>query len=67
MLAGSKIHPPIHTGIPGIGPVGLEICYDLRFPEMHQILVDMGAKILCFPSAFTLKTGKDHWGESIVR
>jgi predicted amidohydrolase len=66
MLAGNKIQDPVNMG-PGIGNVGLEICYDLRFPEMHGILVDRGAGTLVFPSAFTLKTGRDHWGESTSR
>jgi predicted amidohydrolase len=66
MLAGNKIEDPVNMD-PGIGNVGLEICYDLRFPEMHGILVDRGAGTLVFPSAFTLKTGRDHWGESTSR
>lgn len=65
MLAGSRIVDPINMGL-GIGQVGLEICYDLRFPEMHQILVDKGAGTLVFPSAFTLRTGRDHWGQFSV-
>ena len=43
------------------GPVGLTICYDLRFPEIYRHLRDKGARILTCPSAFTLQTGKDHW------
>lgn len=42
-------------------PVGLSICYDLRFPELYRRLVDGGAEILVVPSAFTVHTGKDHW------
>lgn len=42
-------------------PVGITICYDLRFPELYRALVDQGAQVLCVPSAFTLDTGKDHW------
>ncbi|KLT41725.1 carbon-nitrogen hydrolase [Cutaneotrichosporon oleaginosum] len=41
--------------------VGLEICYDLRFPELSIILARMGADVLTFPSAFMLPTGKAHW------
>ncbi|HPG26524.1 MAG: carbon-nitrogen hydrolase family protein [Spirochaetaceae bacterium] len=43
------------------GPVGLSICYDLRFPELYRALVDRGARWLVVPSAFTPETGKDHW------
>jgi deaminated glutathione amidase len=43
------------------GPVGLTICYDLRFPELYRALVRAGARILAVPSAFTERTGKDHW------
>lgn len=44
-----------------VGPMGLTICYDLRFPELYRALRDRGAQLLCVPSAFTLMTGKDHW------
>jgi len=44
-----------------IGPVGLSICYDLRFPELYRALVRRGAEVLCVPSAFTERTGKAHW------
>ena len=44
-----------------LGPVGLSVCYDVRFPELYAALVAKGAKIITVPSAFTLMTGKDHW------
>jgi len=43
------------------GPLGLSVCYDLRFPELYRRLVDDGAVALAIPAAFTLQTGKDHW------
>jgi len=43
------------------GPLGLSICYDLRFPELYRALVRLGARVLCVPSAFTERTGKAHW------
>jgi deaminated glutathione amidase len=43
------------------GPLGLSICYDLRFPELYRALTARGARMLAVPSAFTLETGKDHW------
>jgi predicted amidohydrolase len=43
------------------GPIGLSICYDLRFPELYRELTRRGARILAVPSAFTERTGKAHW------
>jgi predicted amidohydrolase len=42
-------------------PVGLSVCYDLRFPELYRILALEGAELLTVPAHFTLVTGKDHW------
>jgi len=49
-----------------LGPIGLSICYDLRFGELYRALVARGAEILTVPSAFTATTGKAHW-ETLVR
>jgi predicted amidohydrolase len=43
------------------GPLGLSICYDLRFPDLYRTLTDAGATILSVPAAFTVPTGRDHW------
>lgn len=43
------------------GRLGSALCYDVRFPELSLKLRSMGAEILCFPSAFTVKTGEAHW------
>ncbi len=43
------------------GPLGLAICYDLRFPELFRVLVRDGALVFVTPSAFTSRTGPDHW------
>jgi predicted amidohydrolase len=43
-------------------PVGLSICYDLRFPELYRKLVhDRGAEVVVIPAAFTAHTGAAHW------
>jgi predicted amidohydrolase len=43
-------------------PVGLSICYDLRFPELYRKLVkDLGAQVVVIPAAFTAHTGAAHW------
>ncbi len=44
----------------GVG-LGLTVCYDLRFPELHRILALRGARILLVPSAFTWATTLQHW------
>jgi deaminated glutathione amidase len=46
--------------------VGLTICYDLRFPELYRILAMRGARVITVPSAFTERTGRDHW-EVLIR
>ncbi|MBD0337845.1 MAG: carbon-nitrogen hydrolase family protein [Thermoleophilia bacterium] len=46
---------------PGDWPIGLTVCYDLRFPELYRILALEGALLVTVPSHFTLHTGKDHW------
>jgi predicted amidohydrolase len=46
--------------------VGLTICYDLRFPELYRILALRGARLITVPSAFTERTGRDHW-EVLIR
>jgi deaminated glutathione amidase len=52
--------PPVVT-VPGLGAIGLSICYDVRFPELYRHLVREGADVLMVPAAFTAFTGKDHW------
>lgn len=44
-----------------IGPMGLTICYDLRFPHLYRDLAHDGAEILSVPAAFTKRTGEAHW------
>lgn len=42
-------------------PLGMTICYDLRFPALYRSLAQAGARILSIPSAFTRPTGRAHW------
>jgi predicted amidohydrolase len=44
-----------------VGPLGLSICYDLRFPDLFRALTDAGAKVIAIPAAFTVPTGEAHW------
>lgn len=41
--------------------IGAAICYDIRFPDMATSLRKLGADIITYPSAFTVKTGEAHW------
>lgn len=43
------------------GPLGLSVCYDLRFPGFYRALAKGGAFAFTIPSAFTETTGKAHW------
>jgi len=43
------------------GPIGLTICYDLRFPSLYRALARAGAEFLAVPAAFTRPTGMAHW------
>ena len=51
---------PVVTEVEG-WPVGLTVCYDVRFPELYRILALEGALLFTVPAHFTLYTGKDHW------
>lgn len=42
-----------------IGPVGLSVCYDLRFPELYRAMGELS--LIVVPSAFTYTTGQAHW------
>jgi predicted amidohydrolase len=42
-------------------PIGLTVCYDVRFPELYRILALEGAELVTVPAHFTLATGRDHW------
>ncbi len=43
------------------GPIGLSVCYDLRFAYLYRALAQGGAGYLAIPAAFTYTTGKAHW------
>ncbi len=43
------------------GPMGLSICYDLRFPHLYRALAQKGAGVITIPAAFTQQTGEAHW------
>lgn len=58
VVKGAKLPDIINTPV---GQLGNSICYDVRFPELALKLRSMGAELICYPSAFTMSTGKAHW------
>ena len=44
-----------------LGPLGMSVCYDLRFADLYRALSDAGATLISIPAAFTVPTGKAHW------
>lgn len=48
------------------GKLGLTICYDIRFPQLHRALAKAGAAMIAVPAAFTVPTGEAHW-ETLLR
>ena len=60
----SRLYRPGETAVVADLPwarLGLTICYDLRFPQLHRALAKAGAAVLAVPSAFTRTTGEAHW------
>ncbi|KAF1939371.1 carbon-nitrogen hydrolase [Clathrospora elynae] len=56
---GSHLPTPFLTPI---GQLGVQICFDLRFPEPALSLRSRGAQVITYPSAFTIPTGRaGHW------
>lgn len=41
--------------------IGVGICYDMRFPELAQLMREKGAEFLVYPGAFNTTTGPAHW------
>lgn len=48
-----------------VGPVGVIICYDLRFPELSRRLAVEGARVICVPAQWP-KPRQEHW-RTLVR
>lgn len=46
--------------------VGLQTCYDLRFPEVSRTLVDAGADVLAVPSEWVRGPLKEHHWRTLV-
>jgi deaminated glutathione amidase len=55
--AGEIVVSETATGV----PLGMTICYDVRFPELYRILALRGARVVTVPANFTRVTGEAHW------
>ncbi|MCJ2080886.1 carbon-nitrogen hydrolase family protein [Methylobacterium sp. J-090] len=42
-------------------PIGVTICYDVRFPALFRALAEAGAAVITAPACFTQQTGEAHW------
>ena len=47
-------------------PIGMNVCYDVRFSQLSNALARAGARILTYPAAFSPITGAAHW-HSLLR
>mmetsp|Transcript_18034 Transcript_18034/g.27588 ORF Transcript_18034/g.27588 Transcript_18034/m.27588 type:complete len:277 (-) Transcript_18034:4603-5433(-) len=51
---------------PSFAPIGMCVCYDMRFSRLADALTRAGAQILTYPAAFSQVTGAAHW-HSLLR
>lgn len=64
IVAGS-IEPPATFDVEGIC-VGLQTCYDLRFPEVTRRLVDAGAEVVVLPAQWMRGPLKEHHWRTLI-
>ena len=60
-----EIEPPQLFDAVGLR-VGIQTCYDLRFPEVTRRLVDAGAELVLVPSEWVAGPGKVHAWQTLV-
>lgn len=59
LMPGTEPPPVINTAL---GKIGLQICYDIRFPEWSRILALRGAEIIAVPTSWvTGPLKEEHW------
>lgn len=47
------------------GKMGVEICFDIRFPELTRAMAKRGAEVILCPAQFNMTTGPRHWELSV--
>ncbi|MDR7534029.1 MAG: carbon-nitrogen hydrolase family protein [Armatimonadota bacterium] len=59
IVPGSAPPPVVATAL---GRIGLEVCYDVRFPEWTRLLALAGAEVVAMPASWVAGHMKeDHW------
>ncbi len=48
-----------------LGRMGVEICFDIRFPELCRAMAKRGAELILCPAQFNMTTGPRHWELSV--
>lgn len=64
-IAPGELDAPETFEVRGLS-VGLQTCYDLRFPEVSRTLVDAGADLLAVPSEWVRGPLKEHHWRTLV-
>lgn len=64
VVAGA-IEPPELLDVDGV-TVGLQTCYDVRFPEVTRRIVDAGAELVLLPSEWVRGPLKEHHWRTLV-
>jgi predicted amidohydrolase len=66
--AEKAVFAPGDRGLPVVetprGPIGVCVCYDLRFPEVARILAFRGAEVIAVPTAWLTGFDQVRWDES---
>ena len=58
----SGVGDPLATGLPSPPNLGLQICYDIRFPELALLMQQqLGCNVIACPAGFSTTTGPLHW------